>query len=366
MPKFSNEIVQFANGDTTFFEAFSDYYFHWNSEVKNEKLGYFDNTRSLSEKSDKIQKAFFAQIEKMSGVKRTDDNANAWASNPQVQWACFALVDAVINSILPATINPSIGIFTDMRYVSYGDIVKYTIKPRSLFTVSRGAHGERTTNRQKQYSGDLLISPIEHIVTTFVDMYRVLAGKEDIAEFVRLVVLSIETEMSKDATNALTTGLAYGTYPGALSVQGAFSPEALVTLAETVQAYNFGVRPVILGPRTALMKVVPDSTLGYRFVVEGKEGMVGLVRDFYGFDLMVMPQYATGDYSNYGLALDPDTLYIVAPGLDKLVKGVVSNTLTNSNQFYDNADLTQNFSMRKDWDFVFASASVGGMYKITD
>lgn len=44
---------------------------------------------------------------------------------------------------------------------------------------------------------------------------------------------------------------------------------------------------------------------------------------------------------------------------------VVSNTLTNSNQFYDNADITQNFTMRKDWDFVFASAAFGGKYKIT-
>lgn len=366
MPKFSNEIVRFANGDTTFFDAFSDYYFHWAKETKREDLGAYDATVSLAEKSDKIQKAFFAQIEKMSGVKRTDENANSWAANPMVQWACFALVDAVINSILPQTINSSVGIFTDMRYVSYGDLVKYTIKPRTLFTVSRGAHGERTTNRQKQYSGDLVISPIEHIVTVYTDMYRVLAGKEDIADFVRLVVLSIETEMANDATNALTTGLAYGTYPGALSIQGAFSSEALVTLAETVQAYNFGVRPVILGPATALMKVVPDSTLGYRLNVEGKDGMVNIVRNFYGYDLMLMPQYATGNYTNYGLGLDPDTLYVVAPGLDKLVKGVVSNTLTNSNQFYDNADITQNFTMRKDWDFVFSSAAVGGMFKITD
>ena len=114
------------------------------------------------------------------------------------------------------------------------------------------------------------------------------------------------------------------------------------------------------------MKVVPDSTLGYRLNIEGKDGMVNIIRNFYGYDLMLMPQYATGNYTNYGLGLDPDTLYVVAPGLDKLVKGVVSNTLTNSNQFYDNADITQNYSMRKDWDFVFASASVGGMFKITD
>lgn len=44
---------------------------------------------------------------------------------------------------------------------------------------------------------------------------------------------------------------------------------------------------------------------------------------------------------------------------------VLSNTLTNSNQFYDNADLTQNFTMRKDWNFEFVSGAFAGSYKIT-
>ena len=44
----------------------------------------------------------------------------------------------------------------------------------------------------------------------------------------------------------------------------------------------------------------------------------------------------------------------------------MSNTLTNSNQFYENADITQNFTMRKDWNFEFISAAFGGIYNITD
>ena len=52
--------------------------------------------------------------------------------------------------------------------------------------------------------------------------------------------------------------------------------------------------------------------------------------------------------------------------MDKLVKGAVSTSLTNSNQFYDNADITQNFTMRKDFDFAFVSGAWGGIYKITD
>lgn len=280
--------------------------------------------------------------------------------------ATFAIVDALVNSVLPLTINPSVGLFTDMRYVSYGDMVHFKVMPRSLFVVSDGAHGERTSFRQMKAQGDVLVTPKEKIVTVFTDMYSVLAGKQDLAELVRLVVVSIETRMTTDAIGALNTGMAVGTYPAALSVQGAFSTQTLINLGQKVQAYNYGAKPVLMGTASALSKVIPDSALGYRMYADAVGGSVNIFKDFYGFTLMELPQVATGDYQNYTLAMPDDTIYVISPSMDKLVKGVISNALTNSNQFYDNADLTQNFTYRKDWDFAFLSAAVGGLYKITD
>lgn len=353
--KLSNEIVTFAAGDTKFFEAFQDYYNQVN------KTGAYDETVSLSEKSEKINNAFFAEIEKRSGVKR-EGNENAWAAHPSVKWASFAVIDAVINSILPQTINTSMGEFTDLRFVSYGDVMKFKVKPRSLFIVSEGSHGARTSFRQKNYSGDYLMTPVEHYVTTDVDMYRVLAGKEDIADFVRLVVRSIETDMGKKAAQALNAGMAVGTYPAQLSVSGAFDMNTFITLGETVGAYNMGAKPTVLGTRTALAQILPDPSFGFRVNADANGGSIEVLKNIYGFDTMILPQYATGN--NFGLALDPNTLYFVSAGVDKLVKGVVSNTLTNSNQFYDNADLTSNYTLRKDYDFAFVSAAYGGKYEI--
>lgn len=364
MANLTKEVVQFANGNTDFYEAFQDYYFHYSDENYKKPLGAYDHSRSLSEKSEKINTAFLSEVERVSGVQRSGMNVENWATNPMVGWAALAVVDATINPILPQTLNTSMGLYTDIRYVSYGDVVKYKIKPRTLFTVSRGGHGERTTFRQKAYEGDFIITPMEHIVTVYTDMYRVLAGKEDIADFIRLVVLSLETDMGKEAAMALATGMQAGTYPAQLSIQGAFDAQTLITMGETVQAYNYNVRPVIAGTATALSKVVPESSLGFRGFYDAKDGSVSLMKDFYGFDLMRLPQYATGN--NFGLALDPNTLYVISPALDKLVKGAVSNALTNSNQFYDNADITQNFTMRRDYDFEFVSGAWGGKYVITD
>ena len=45
---------------------------------------------------------------------------------------------------------------------------------------------------------------------------------------------------------------------------------------------------------------------------------------------------------------------------------VMTTAMTNTNQHFDNADLTSNFTYRKAWDFVMASAATAGVYTITD
>ena len=346
-----NEVVQFAQtngGNTDFYVAFQDY--------------YFNRDKMDSEKHDKLQNAFFAEIVAKSGVSRDGLTTEAWISHPSTQWAAFAVVDATVNAILPQVLTPAFGLFTDFRFVSLGDVVKFKIKPNQFFTVSKGGTGERTIHRQKDFAQDIIVAPVEHIVTVYTDMYRVLAGKEDIADFVARVVLAIEQAMYGDALNALMTGLnnlPTGTY----NISGAFDMKTLVKMAETVQVYNAGVRPVIAGSATALMHVLPDSTLGYRGNYDANGGSIELIKNVYGYDVIKMDNAAA---QGGGLVLPDNKIFVVSPAQDKLVKGVVSNALTNSNQFYDNADLTSDYTTRKMWEFVYASAAKAGVYTVTD
>ena len=276
--------------------------------------------------------------------------------------ASFAVVDATVNAILPQVLTPAFGLFTDFRFVSLGDVVKFKIMPNQFFTVSKGGTGERTIHRQKDFAQDIIVAPVEHIVTVYTDMYRVLAGKEDIADFVARVVLAIEQAMYSDALNALMTGLnnlPTGTY----KISGAFDMKTLVKMAETVQVYNAGVRPVIAGSATALMHVLPDSTLGYRGNYDANGGSIELIKNVYGYDVIKMNNAAA---QGGGLVLPDNKIFVVSPAQDKLVKAVVSNALTNSNQFYDNADLTSDYTTRKMWEFVYASAAKAGVYEISD
>ena len=277
-------------------------------------------------------------------------------------FASFAVIDATINAILPQILTDTIGLVADLRYVGIGDIVKFKILPNQFFTVSKGGTGERTIHRQKDFADDIIVTPVEHLVTVYTDMYRVMAGKEDIADFVMRVVLAVEQSMYADILSALTAGLAaipQGTY----NVTGAFDMSKLVKMAETIEVYNAGSRPVIAGSASALMKVLPDSSLGFRGNYDANGGSVELIKDVYGYDILRLRNAAA---KAGGLVLPDDTLFVVSPAMDKLVKVAVSNALTNSNQFYDNADITQNYTMRKSWDAVYASAAKAGIYKITD
>lgn len=342
----NKEIVNFCGGQTAFYESMVDNYMNPKSE--NDTI---------------LNQGFFAEIERMSGVSRDGIANDAWASNPSVRWAMMAVVDATINAILPSVLTPAFGVFMDLRYVEPGDIMKFRVMPNALYTVSLGGKGERTTFRQKQYAGDVIVVPKEHLVTIYVDMYRVLAGKENISDFVRQVVMSVEQQMYGVALNALTTGLTAVTAGTEYTYSGAFSMEALLKMAEQVQVYNYGVRPVIAGSAVALMKAIPDSAYGYRGNYDANGGAIDLMRTIYGFEVLRLNQAAA---QGGGLVLPDNQIFIVSPSQDKLVKGVVSNSMTNSNQFYDNADITQNFTYRKNYDFVYASAAKAGIYTITD
>lgn len=195
-------------------------------------------------------------------------------------------------------------------------------------------------------------------------MARVLAGKDDLAEAVRAIVISIELDMNAEIITALNTGLEKATYPTQFKENGAFDGRKLVKLAQRVQAYNMMSKPVIMGTASALMSILPDSTLGGRLVIDGRDPVVSYVKDYYGFGIYELPQAPTG--KDFGLALDDTTLYVVSAAVAKPVVMAMSTSMSNTNQFFDNADISTNFTFRKSYSAEFVGAAYVGSYKITE
>lgn len=342
----NQELIKFANGNTDFYEA---------------AMAYFCDGEKSSENKGLIHEAFLAEVEHKSGVARSGLEVNAWINHPSVRWASMSIVESTIRAIIPVTILEQFGVFCDFRTQGFGDVTKFDIMPRSFYVISASGRAERTSFRQRKFVSEVTVAPQERIVTVYRKFYNVLAGKDNIADFMGWVILSIRTAMYDDALVALNTGLT--TIPaGALNVAGAFDLKTLIKMCETVQYENGGVRPVIAGSATALMNVIPDSTSGYRLNVDGEgDGRINLMKMVMGYDVLKLDNAVTADGS---LILPDNKIYVISPSQDKLIKGVLTTSLSNQNEYYDNADLTSNYTTRQEWAFIYASSAKAGVYTI--
>ena len=97
-------------------------------------------------------------------------------------------------------------------------------------------------------------------------MYKVLAGLESLAEFVRKAVVSIETEMTKDAYSAMRAGLTAVTMPANLKVTG-YSQADLLKICERVTAYNGGAKAIIVGTTSAVANILPNGVTYFRYKI---------------------------------------------------------------------------------------------------
>ena len=169
--------------------------------------------------------------------------------------------------------------------------------------------------------------------------------------------------MHKEAYQTLSALVSNGSFPTALKL-GGYSAEDAITLAQTVEAYNNGAKVAFLGTKKAIYQMLPDTAKGYRMVTDATNPQIDIIRGIFDWDIIELPQVATG--SNYGLALDDDKVYVMSVGAEKVIKGVIEGTtLTNSNDFYDTADLTSSATMNKRWGFAATSNTCMGVITIS-
>jgi len=139
MNKLSEQIVAFSGGKVDAYAKFQDYYKHYSAEVLKKNIGAYEQSATFSEKNDKMHDVMLGEVERITGMSRPAGMPDEiWATNPTFKWATFAVVTQMIETILPATVIDSIGLYTDMRFIGWGDVPNFEVPNRALFTVSLG------------------------------------------------------------------------------------------------------------------------------------------------------------------------------------------------------------------------------------
>lgn len=366
MNRIPSNVLEFAGDKRDIYELFTDYYCHHVNQFHKGKFSVLE-TKTLNEKEELINKAYFSEIERMSRVPfdevfATKENLDKYCGHPSVKWAAFAVISAMVDAVLPLTLIDSIGLYTDQRTIGWGDSAAFDVKPRDLFVVSKHGRQRRRAEIQRQFVSQVTILPELREVTVGVPLYRVLAGLESLAEYVYKVVRSVETEITLDVYNAMHTAMEnLPTTPAnqALRVVG-YSQDTLVELAQKVEAFNFGAKPIIVGTKRAINKILPDNA-NYRYTLTGEGSeytQIGYIRQISGYDIFELPQVANWQ-NPYETALDDSKIWIISPSSQKIVKLVYEgSTLSNTDGTFDNANLYQTSTLFKSWGVGIATNAI--------
>jgi len=374
--KIPNQVLAFAGEQNlTVYKMFVDYWNHYralNNMAKN--VEYQQNTitpegavvpLTFSEKEEKLNAALKREILRVSGVQNFDQfSVETWANHPALKWATFAVISAIIDMILPETIIDSIGIYSDVRTIGWGDSAAFDVSPRDLFIVSKAGRSKRTTELHKQFKGQITVIPEPREMTVFVSLMKVLAGKESLADFVMKMVRSFETALAVDVYNAFYTAMDAidSTATTGLLVAG-YTQSEFVRLSQTVAAWNGGAKAVAIGTQRALASILP-SNANYRYDFQSEYVKVGYLRDFQGTDIMVLPQVADWQ-TPFGLKLSDSRIWLVSPSSQKLIKVVLEgNVLSYTSDIYANANLVQTSTMIKSWGTAVATNAVAATIQL--
>lgn len=365
MVKLTNNILSFTANDAERKEGYENFveYYTLYKEGKTENA----NGVKFSEMNDKMLSFFSDEIERLSGKKRDSVNDLATYCNfTDVKEAAFAVVGMLTDLIIPDALIKDIGMIAEIKSGAWGDSLKVELKPRDLFVVSKGGRNRRTYDITRQYKGEKTIVPEVHGITVGISLYDVLRGAYSLAEFVAKAVLSMEVQMKYDIYDAFAEAM--GALPNSaganqLRLTG-WSQDTAIALAQKVQAWNNGAKPIFLGTKLALSQILPAST-NARILLGDEYVTVGYMREFMGISTVELEQVA--DYtSEFAVKLDDKKIYVICPGTDKMVKVFLEgSTLSNVEGNYANANLQQTATLYKSYGVGAISSALAGVIELS-
>lgn len=364
MAKLPNNVLAFTAGSAERTEGYTNFVEYYS--IYKEGKTSNENGVSFSEMNEKMLTFFSDEIARLSGKKQSDVNDLATYCNfSDVKEAAFAVVGMLTDLIIPDALIKDLGMIAEVKNGGWGDSLKVELKPRDLFVVSKGGRARRTFDIERQFKGEKTIVPEVRAITVGVSLYDVLKGTYSLAEFVAKAVLSIETQMKYDIYDTFAATMnALPNTPGngQLRISG-FSQDTAIALAQKVQAWNGGAKPVFLGTKLALSKILPAST-NTRIALGDEYVKVGYMRDFMGISTVELEQVA--DYTTeFAVKLDDEKIYVICPGTDKMVKVFVEgSTLSNVEGNYANANLQQTATLYKSYGVGAVSSAIAGIIEL--
>ena len=349
------------DGEKNLIPAWKDYVNNYRAVNFSAKKSY-DTSKTLDEKEVLVNAAIDREIANLMKVDCSFLDKEAYATNPTYQWAKFAVINKLVDMIIPDVVKEDYMQVANTQTIGYGDSAVFDIKSGDLFTVVENGNSRRHVEAQRQFTGQKALVPTNHTVTTEVDLYRVLAGKENHAEYAMKVVLSIESEIAidimaavKDSFNTLTANFK----------ENAYSETAFKKLAARVGAAKGGAKAVAIGTELGLGTIMPTNDY-LKMGLGETYSKIGFLPVFKNVPLIALAQKIDWSSVDYDFALDDSYIYMISPQTQKLVQVVFEGgSLAIADGQFANSNLAQKVSLHKRWVVGLITNSKYGIMKTT-
>lgn len=349
------------DGEKNLIPAWKDYVNNYRAVNFSVKKSY-DTSKTLDEKEVLVNAAIDREIANLMKVDCSFVDKEAYATNPTYQWAKFAVINKLVDMIIPDIVKEDYMQVANTQTIGYGDSAVFDIKSGDLFTVVENGNSRRHVEAQRQFTGQKALVPTNHTVTTEVDLYRVLAGKENHAEYAMKVVLSIESEIAIDIMAAVKDSFSVLT---ANFKENAYSETAFKKLAARVGAANGGAKAVAIGTELGLGTIMPTNDY-LKMGLGETYSKIGYLPVFKNVPLIALAQKIDWSSADYDFALDDSYIYMISPQTQKLVQVVFEGgSLVIADGQFANSNLTQKVSLHKRWVVGLITNSKYGIMKTT-
>jgi len=107
------------------------------------------------------------------------------------------------------------------------------------------------------------------------------------------------------------------------------------------------------------------SDPNYRYTLDSDYVKLGYVKDYYGADVIALPQKADWQ-TPYKTLINNNVLYVLSPASQKPVQlAIEGETLSIADDTYQNANLTQQITFKKMWGVDVASNATYGLIDLS-
>lgn len=349
------------DGEKNLIPAWKDYVNNYRAVNFSVKKSY-DTSKTLDEKEVLVNAAIDREIANLMKVDCSFVDKEAYVTNPTYQWAKFAVINKLVDMIIPDVVREDYMHIANTQTIGYGDSAVFDIKSGDLFTVVKNGNSRRHVEAQRQFTGQKAVVPVNHTITTEVDWYRVMAGKENNAEYAMKVVLSIESEIATDIMAAVKDSFSTLT---ANFKENAYSETAFKKLAARVGAANGGAKAVAIGTELGLGTILPTNDY-LKMGLGETYAKVGYLPVFKNVPLIALAQKIDWSSADYDFALDDSYIYMISPQTQKLVQVVFEGgTLSIADGQFANSNLTQKVSLHTRYAVALITNAKYGIMKTT-